>query len=378
MSELLFNDSLLRGSIGHNMMKEKDLGSIFVCPQCQGHLVEQYHLMLCESCGQDWKVIGEQIPSLATKDHYWNQIPRERMSLLIATAQKDGYRYALESELLPNTDDYTLHYALDESRGDFKFVLPLSRQSRVLDIGCGWGAVTTALARSAGLVVGLDTTSETLEFIEVRAQQENIENLVLGHIDPIDYGELPLVSGYFDVVVLNGVLEWVGSSNMLVSVEQAQNLALRELWRLLRPGGTIYIGIENRFGLNYLLGARDDHSGLRFTGVLPRPVSNAYMRTIKKAPYRTYTHSQKGYERLLREAGFSEIDFFLPIKSYRDPYFLIPLRDMRAKRYYVKYLMVKRKPRYLLYRLIWYLGFKLHLDQFIAPSFAIIGKKPDD
>ena len=41
-----------------------------------------------------------------------------------------------------------------------------------------------------------------------------------------------------------------------------QQNVIRNAYNLLKPGGVLYIGIENKYGLKYLLGEKDDHSGL--------------------------------------------------------------------------------------------------------------------
>ena len=91
------------------------------------------------------------------------------------------------------------------------------------------------------------------------------------------------------------------------------------------PGGYVYIGIENRFSLRYMLGDHDDHSFIRFTSLMPRNVANLYCRLRIGGPYFTYTHSLSEYHRLLREAHFSDIRSYFPWPDYRNPTTIIPL-----------------------------------------------------
>ena len=99
---------------------------------------------------------------------------------------------------------------------------------------------------------------------------------------------------------------------------------LKDFHRILKPGGHVYVGIENRIGYVYFLGGRD-HGGLRFTSLMPRPIADIYSRLIKRQPYRAYTYSLLGYKNLLKKAGYSQIDFYATIPSYRNVFFLVVL-----------------------------------------------------
>jgi SAM-dependent methyltransferase len=275
------------------------------------------------------------IPSFCEHDFYWNHLSRETMAALLSTAREEGYRRALERHLLPGSDRHTLRYALDERRADFRVVLPLTSESRLLDLGCGWGAAATALARHCGLVVGADSTRETLEFISVRAAQEELPNLRLAHIDPLDFGRLPFPERAFDAVVMNGVLEWVGKVRTREPAPALQVGILREARRVLKPGGCLYVGIENRYSALYFAGRRD-HGGLPFTSVLPRVVADAMSRLLIRQPYRTYTYTRRGYASLLARAGFGTPSFYLPLPTYHKPSFILPLDDRQPLRHLLR------------------------------------------
>ena len=59
------------------------------------------------------------------------------------------------------------------------------------------------------------------------------------------------------------MLEWVGKfTNSAKPPETAQFGFLKKIKRDLTEEGKLAIGIENRLGIKYLLGANDDHIGL--------------------------------------------------------------------------------------------------------------------
>ena len=116
---------------------------------------------------------------------------------------------------------------------------PLLEGCRVLDLGCGTGRDVYALAQlvgPGGKVVGVDMTPEQLDV--ARRHQEhhrstfghaesNVEFLQ-GYIESL--GELGLADASFDVVV----------SNCVVNLSPDKDAVLREIFRLLKPGGELY------------------------------------------------------------------------------------------------------------------------------------------
>lgn len=104
--------------------------------------------------------------------------------------------------------------------------LGLREGDRVLDAGCGTGRALPPLRAAvgtSGIVVGADLTWAMLE-AAVRAGRDREGLLLLA-----DVGVLPLTSGSFDAVFAAGLIAHLP--------HPAENL--RELRRVVRPGGTL-------------------------------------------------------------------------------------------------------------------------------------------
>ncbi|MFI1287774.1 methyltransferase domain-containing protein [Streptomyces sp. NPDC020792] len=104
--------------------------------------------------------------------------------------------------------------------------LGLREGDRVLDAGCGTGRALPPLRAAvgtSGIVVGADLTWAMLE-AAVRAGRDREGLLLLA-----DVGVLPLKSGSFDAVFAAGLIAHLP--------HPAENL--RELRRVVRPGGTL-------------------------------------------------------------------------------------------------------------------------------------------
>jgi SAM-dependent methyltransferase len=301
-----------------------------VCPGCKTPLVDANKWLTCPGCAAHYQV-REGIPSFAASDFYWNEIPRPEMQKVLHVAQTQGWQTAIYDKLDPSGSEVRATIG-DERRADWRFLLPLSSKCRVLDLGCGWGAAALALAKTCAEVVAMDATWERVRFLDIRRRQQGIDNVY-----PIHGGDtltFPFPDGHFDLVVLVGVLEWFGESYPDLPPREAQLKALNTLHRLLKPGGYIYIGIENRLGYDYLMG-RPDHNGLPFVGLLPRPLADWVSRWRTGQSFRTYQYSLRGYRRLLGIAGFGHIQFYGDLPQYRHPHFYIPLEGGQMLEYFL-------------------------------------------
>lgn len=212
--------------------------------------------------------------------------------------------------------------------GDPRRVAPLACLSRealksavVLDYGCGLGVFTTMLAAQCRRVCAVDATRERAEFTRAMARHLKDQNVVVakGALD----SPLFFADAQFDLVILNGVLEWTP-----VTMDQRQHPRevlvrfLDRVQKLLKPGGLIYVGIEHRYNLDYFLGLPDHHSGLLFGSLLPRWMANLYSKGVHHTPYRARTYSHRAYRRIFRDAGLKMLadNFLYP--NYQFPKYI--------------------------------------------------------
>ena len=105
---------------------------------------------------------------------------------------------------------------------------------RLLDVGCGRGAVASLLSARFDEVHGIDADDRALE----KAAERGV---AVARVD-LDRDPLPFEDGSFDAVVSLDVIEHVLDPAVFV----------RELARVLRPGGNVYLATPNVRFVGYL------------------------------------------------------------------------------------------------------------------------------
>ncbi len=122
---------------------------------------------------------------------------------------------------------------------DYRTLVPMLREGmRVLDVGCGTGAISSGIARRVGptgTVTGIDTTARFIE--SGRGTYQDVPNLTLIHSDLFEFEP----DETFDLIVSARVLQWL--SNPLD--------ALLTMKRMLNPGGWVSILDYNHEALDW-------------------------------------------------------------------------------------------------------------------------------
>ncbi len=297
------------------------------CPHCRGKLVHSDGdaSVTCTACEARFPTPYGLIDFSHDAEFYWGELEREAMQRLLAT--EGSVEAALQVMLREEKNElreYLTHYALDRFRAGWKFLCELPPDGCLLDFGCGWGSLALSLAEHAAETWVCDVVPERVEMVRRRARDRGPAP-VRGCVAS-GYPNLPFTDQYFDLIILNGVFEWVPSS-IPGDPARTQQAFLHEIARVLKPQGQLYVGIENRFGFGYFRGKREEHTKLRFISLLPRLLGRLYHRLAKSAPYKEYTYGRLGMKKILRRAGFQHVDFFYPFPDYREFQRVIDLED---------------------------------------------------
>lgn len=132
--------------------------------------------------------------------------------------------FARQAESLSVAAAFTDAEVLENIRGA---VAPTTAMT-ILDVGCGPGIVSAALAAHAREVVAFDITPEMLEKARQRCREAGVRNvrLALGRAE-----QLPFADGSFDAVVTRLTLHHFPDPQR----------AVEEMVRAMRPGGRLVV-----------------------------------------------------------------------------------------------------------------------------------------
>lgn len=150
--------------------------------------------------------------------------------------------------------------------------------ARVIDVGCGGGILTEALARSGAVITGLDLAEKSLSVARLHALENELT---------IDYRCQALEefaeehAGQFDLVTCMEMLEHVPSPDSIIAA----------CAKLLKPGGWVFFSTLNRTPKAWLMAVVGAEYVL---GWLPRG-THEYSRFLKPAEI-ALTARQSGLE----------------------------------------------------------------------------------
>jgi len=167
-------------------------------------------------------------------------------------------------------------------------VLPV--EARVLEVGCGAGLATVALAESGYAVEAVDTVRDMLLTTMARAARAAVAHRI--RVIQGSAVHLPYSDNQFSLVLAIGVLPWLASIRK----------AMMEFIRVTRPGGFLIVNIDNTWRLHELLDPRlhPVHSPVRH-----------YLRNVLGLPVKvppTQRCSARQFDRLIGELQCTKID----------------------------------------------------------------------
>jgi len=185
-----------------------------------------------------------------------------------------------------------------------------TKSSISLDVGCRYGAFTFELAKNFKKVVGIDINEEIIEDFKKRAQYIKNLEVFTENILNTNFSD-----NTFDLVILEGVFEWIGCSDPSRSPKNSQKQAIRECFRILKKGGILYIGIENKFFPYHIW--KDPHGFTPLTALLPKFVSIPLYRKITKGKY--YGQNVLGYSGYIKMMNevFKNCQILIPLPTYK-------------------------------------------------------------
>lgn len=202
-------------------------------------------------------------------------------------------------KILSTDNRWPILYHLSSVRNNILNWYPFKKHETLLEIGGGCGALTGLFCEKLSNIKVIELSKLRSEInLERNKQYKNFEILV-GNLNDMEIPEK------FDYITLIGVLEYAGS---FTEGNQPYLDFLKNIKQYLKPTGKLLIAIENKFGLKYFAGAKEDHTGIEFDGI------TGYKNTSA-----VKTFGKKELKDLLKSSGYPNQDFFYPHPDYKLP-----------------------------------------------------------
>lgn len=228
-------------------------------------------------------------------------------------------------ELASAICDWPSEYHLSLARHNLLRFLQLGPAHRVLELGCGCGAITRYLGEAGATVAAVEGSRKRAQIAAERCR--DLANVTVYCDNLIDFETFEK----FDFVTLIGVLEYAPK---FIHSNDPLRACLRHARTFLAEGGRLILAIENKFGLKYFNGCSEDHLGIAYYGI------NGLYDTHEPA-----TLGRHELARLLDEAGFPAQEFFYPFPDYKLPTLVLSEGALEDSRLNVADLLIHKDGR---------------------------------
>lgn len=205
------------------------------------------------------------------------------------------------TEVLARETRWPILYHLSPERRNLLDWYPFDSKGTLLEIGAGCGALTGMFCEKLKKVVAVELSRKRSMIVSRRCRNFRNLEILVGNFNNMEFPEL------FDYVTLIGVLEYARS---FIPAHKPHHDMLRRACGLLNPGGRLILAIENKYGLKYWAGSREDHTTGLFDGIQGYPDHGMSHETFGK---------QELID-LITLSGFKNIHFYYPHPDYKIPH----------------------------------------------------------
>lgn len=200
-------------------------------------------------------------------------------------------------QILVSNPSWPIFYHLSPIRENILNWYNFGKNKSILEIGAGCGAITGVLCNKLKKVVANELSEARATIIKNRYKNTNNLTVLSGNFNSTKLTET------FDYVSLIGVLEYAAKYTHTKNPFEDFLLKAKSY---LKKNGTIIIAIENKFGLKYWSGCREDHTGRHFDSIENYPNSKEIQ-----------TFGKQEIIILLNNVGFKDIKFYYPYPDYK-------------------------------------------------------------
>lgn len=203
------------------------------------------------------------------------------------------------NQMIEEKKSWPVLYHLSALRENIVEWIPMEKGAKVLEVGSGCGAITGALAKKAGELTCVDLSKKRSMINAYRHSECDNVTIHVGNFKDIE----PDLDQDYDYICLIGVFEY-GKS--YIGGDAPYEDFLNILKKHLKADGRLVIAIENKYGLKYFAGCKEDHLGTYFSSI-ENYADGGGVRTF----------GRKGLEKIFKNVGVEEYHFYYPYPDYK-------------------------------------------------------------
>lgn len=256
---------------------------------------------------------------MSVKDIISNDLVQDESSVWVLKEHSDfGYSDGVESEkYLENVfrnakdlsssseelenyiKDWPSEYHLTVKRSQLFAGFDFDPSLKVLEVGCGCGAITRYLGETFSDVVSIEGSISRARLARLRTKDLENVSIICAPFQEIEFLKK------FDIIFCVGVYEYSAS---FVAGDDPYDSVLHYFSNMLSSEGICVIAIENQFGLKYFNSTREDHTNTLFEGLEGYHVHGNKVKTFGK--YELEDNLRK---------YFKSLKFYYPYPDYKLP-----------------------------------------------------------
>lgn len=223
-------------------------------------------------------------------------------------------------EIRPHITDWPSEYHLSPVRHNLLRPFAFGPGDSILELGCGCGAITRYLGETGATIVSVEGSCRRAEIAAERCR--DLPNVSIYCDNLADFR----TDEKFNYVTLIGVLEY---APLFIESDDPIGACLARALSFLKEEGALILAIENKLGLKYFSGCREDHVAIPYFGI-----NDLY---TAKTPV---TFGKLEITRHLNRSGFGALDFFYPFPDYKLPNLILSQHGAQSDKLNLKDLLI--------------------------------------
>lgn len=230
------------------------------------------------------------------EDYYSDGQIEDEILEFVSNHDRSEYNRFIEQK-----QNWAVLYHLSPIRANIVSSIDINKDAHVLEIGAGCGAITGRLCEMAQDVTCIELSKKRSLINANRNRDKDNLNIMVGNFETIEQN----LKEQYDIVTMIGVYEYaasyIHSDNPYIDFI---NIAMKHL----KKGGKLIIAIENRLGMKYFAGCKEDHVGMFYEGI------EGYTNTQG-----VVTFSKEELEHNFQQCGYENIEYRYPYPDYKFP-----------------------------------------------------------